>query len=645
MVLLRNSSRGGMGLILLALTGMGDAQARAADLADLSLEELANLEVTSVSRRAERLADAPASIYVISAEDIRRSGVTSLAEALRLAPNLNVARVDASQYAVSARGFNNAIGNKLLVLVDGRTIYTPLFSGVFWDQQDVMLEDVERIEVISGPGATLWGANAVNGVINVITRSAQDTQGGLLSVAAGNLEGNAAYRYGGKLGDEGHYRIYAKGSQLQNTKTASGAAVADGRDWGQGGFRADWKAGRDGFTLQGDAYNGRAEDRGPSPFAVFGGVPQGRIETSGANLLGRWTRQLEASELRVQAYYDHSERDDINLFRPVADIFDIEAQHGFRLGEGRLLWGGGYRYARDQVAPGMAFGLIPAGFIPSSRTLEWWNVFVQGEFPLTSTVELTVGVKAEHNDYTGAEYLPSLRLAWKPSPSFLLWSALSRAVRAPSRIDRDLFLPTTPPFAIAGGPNFESEVAEVLELGVRGQASRTLSYSLTAFWHEWDRLRSGSATVPARVENKVQGPAYGFEGWGTWQAASMLRLSAGFSTLRKHLEAEPGAVSATSVDDPALSNDPEFQWMLRASLNPAPRHEFDATVRRVGRLPHPEVPEYTALDLRYGWRARRDLELSLTVQNAADPSHPEFNAAPARSEIARGFLLAMKWSH
>jgi iron complex outermembrane recepter protein len=635
--------RGTFAVIMLGLPVCAVAQPTASSLADLSLEDLANLQITSVSRRAERLADAPASIYVITAEDIRRSGVTSLPEALRLAPILQVARIDASQYAISGRGFNNAIGNKLLVLIDGRTVYTPLFSGVFWDQQDVMLEDVERIEVITGPGATLWGANAVNGVINVLTRSARDTQGTLVSAGAGNMETGVAARHGIALGEQGGFRVYGKATRLQNTEQANGTAVADGRDWGQAGFRADWKAGRDGFTLQGDGYNGRAEDRGPSPFAAFGGVPQGRIETSGANLLARWTRQLDTSELRVQAYYDHTERDDINLFRPIADIFDVEAQHGFRAGENRILWGGGYRHGRDKVAPGMAFGLVPVGFIPSSRSLEWWNVFVQGEFALSSTVDLTAGVKVEHNDYTGEEYLPSLRLAWKASQSFLLWGALSRAVRAPSRIDRELFFPTTPPFAIAGGPNFESEVAEVVELGVRGQASRTLNYSLTAFWHEWDRLRSGSATVPALIENKVQGPAYGVEGWGAWQAAAALRLSAGFSTLRKRLEAEAGA-SASSVNDPNLSNDPEFQWMLRASLNPAPRHELDATLRRVGKLPNPAVPEYTAFDLRYAWRASRSLDLSATLQNAFDPEHPEFGAAASRSEIPRALYLAVRWA-
>src|SRR5688572_3602770 len=289
----------------------GTAAAQQKPLLDLSLEELANLEITSVSRRGEPLSRAPASIYVITGEDIRRSAARSLPEALRLAPNLQVARINASQYAISARGFNNAVGNKLLVLVDGRTVYTPLFSGVFWDQQDLMLEDIDRIEVISGPGATLWGANAVNGVINVITRRATQTQGALLSGGAGSREHGAAVRFGGELGS-GHYRMYAKANERENTRFAPGGppprfpggaprSKSDGREHTQVGFRADWGSSREGFTLQGDAYEGAGEDPGQS----FGLVV-GQHEVRGGNLLARWTSVLSGgSDLRVQAYVDH----------------------------------------------------------------------------------------------------------------------------------------------------------------------------------------------------------------------------------------------------------------------------------------------------------------------------------------------------
>jgi iron complex outermembrane recepter protein len=633
----------GTGCAPVCLATAGEApratQSTVAELMELSLEELLDVEVTSVSKHPERLADAASSIFVISSDAIRRSGVTSLPEAMRLAPNLQVARIDNSQYAISARGFNNAVGNKLLVLIDGRTVYTPIFSGVFWDQQDVVLEDVERIEVISGPGATLWGANAVNGVINVTSRQAEDTQGALVSVHGGNREAGATLRYGGALGESSHFRIYAKGSQLQNTEMASGAAVADGFDWGQAGFRADWRANRDTFTVQGDAYEGRAEDRGAPDFG-----PIGRIESSGANLLARWTRQLDRSELHVQAYADHAEREDRNTFSPEADVFDVELQHSLQYGNNHLVWGGGYRHGRDEVQPGMFLGLIPSGFIPSSQELNWWNVFGQADFSVTDTLTLTAGIKFEHNDYTGLEHLPSVRLAWKVSPALSAWAAASRAVRAPARIDRELFLPTTPPFLFAGGPDFESEVADVYEVGLRGQASNRVSYSATLFWHEWENLRSGTSPV-VFLENKIHGSAYGLEAWGTWEVARAWRLSAGLMTLRKDLELERGSTDPGGVDNPNLSNDPKTQWMLRASTNLSHNHQLDTTVRHVGQLPNPVVPEYTAVDVRYGWRMRNELELSVTLRNAFDQEHVEFNHAPTRSEIAREIYAKLEWRY
>ncbi|MCI3951985.1 MAG: hypothetical protein K0R53_1482, partial [Burkholderiales bacterium] len=318
--------------LLLVAAFPAQSAAPARDLADLSLEELSNIEVTSVSRRAERLSDAPASIFVITREDIRRSGVTSLPEALRLAPNLQVARVNASSYAISARGFNNSIGNKLLVLIDGRTVYTPLFSGVFWDAQDVMLEDVERIEVISGPGATLWGSNAVNGVINVTTRPARDTQGALVSAGAGNLERGGAVRYGAALGGGGHVRLYGKYFDRDNTERADGSPVRDAWDKGQFGFRADWGGADRSFTLQGDAYRGELEQAAP-----------GQIKLEGMNLLGRWNHHLgDGSNLRFQAYYDHTQRNQPGTFREELDIFDVELQHALKpLGAHALVWGGG----------------------------------------------------------------------------------------------------------------------------------------------------------------------------------------------------------------------------------------------------------------------------------------------------------------
>jgi iron complex outermembrane receptor protein len=618
----------GAAVAFVVAPGLAAAQ-QVADLADLSLEQLGNIEITSVSRRTERLSEAPASIFVITGEDIRRAGVTSLPEALRLAPILQVARTSASQYAISARGFNNSIGNKLLVLIDGRTVYTPLFSGVFWDAQDVMLEDVERIEVISGPGATLWGANAVNGVINVITRPAQSTQGLLVAGGAGNIERGASVRHGGTFGADGHYRLYGKYFDRDNTERANGTAVRDGWDKGQVGFRADWGGANRTITLQGDAYRGELEQAAP-----------GKTKIGGLNLLGRWNQKLaDGSDLRVQTYYDRIEREIPGSFREELDIVDVEFQHAVRpLGAHRVLWGAGYRYARDHVQNSAALA-----FLPADRDLNWWNLFVQDEIALRSGLQLTLGAKLESNDYTGVEVLPSARLAWQPAADRLIWGAVSRAVRAPSRLDREFFIPGTAPFLLKGGPNFQSEISNVIEIGYRAQASSAVSYSVTAFHHRHDRLRSvepapGGGFV---LDNKIEGKTSGLEAWGSYRVTSAWRLSGGLVLLDQDLRLKPG--SANTGGESALGNDPTHQWMLRSTLDITARHEFDLAVRRIGALPNPGVPAYTAVDARLGWRPRNDVELSLTLQNLFDPMHPEFGSAATRSEIERSVFLKLLW--
>lgn len=608
------------------------AQSRTTDFADLSLEQLAEIEVTSVSRRAERLADAPASIFVIRNDDIRRAGVRTLAEALRLAPNLQVARTASSTYAISSRGFNNAIGNKLLVLIDGRTVYTPLFSGVFWDQQDVMLEDIERIEVISGPGATLWGANAVNGVINVIMRTAGDNRGALIAAGAGNRDEAVGFRYGGKLGESGHFSIYGKSLELQNTHNAAGVSLPDGWQKGQAGFRADWGWSGRTFSFQGDVYSGKGEDRPTG----------GRVEASGTNLIARWNEQLSSgSDIHLQAYHDRSERVDRTGFQGDVNTYDVEFQHAIAFDAHKALWGAGYRRSRDAVPSTLP--PVSIVFEPSNRTLTWQNVFVQDEARLSESVKFTVGLKLERNDYTGWERLPTARLAWKPADNELVWGAVSRAVRAPARLDRDfslVFVPLNFPF-IRGGPYFESEVANVLEIGYRAQPSDALTYSVTAFRHNYRKLRSGMPP-PAFVENRISGFENGVEAWATWRAARAWRLSGGFSTLHQRLGVEPGSNDPTGPI--ALGNDPDHQWLLRSLFNLTDRTEFDVMVRRVGSLPAqapaPAVPGYTAVDARLGWRPNRSLELSITLENLLDNKHAEFTTA---SLYGRSVFLRLLW--
>jgi iron complex outermembrane receptor protein len=593
------------------------------EFADLSLEELGSIDVTSVSKKAERLSDAAASIFVITGEDIRRSGATSLPEALRLAPNLQVSRVNASNYAISARGFNSTAGNKLLVLIDGRSVYTPLFSGVFWDVQDVLLEDVERIEVISGPGATLWGANAVNGVINVITRSAKDTQGGFVAPGAGNLETGAAARYGAQLDSGGHFRVYGKYFDRQNTERADGSEVRDGWNKGQMGFRADWDAASDSFTLQGDAYDGKLEQQ-----------PQGTADIAGMNLLAHWSRKFaDGSSLRLQGYYDRTERDIPGLFGENLDIMDVELQHAIRpLGAHELVWGAGYRYANDSVQN------RALAFIPADRNLYWANLFVQDGIALRDNLHLTLGAKVEHNVYTGYEFLPSMRIAWKPAPERLIWSAVSRAVRAPSRIDRDLIFP-----GISGGPDFRSEVSNTIELGYRAQPTSAVSYSVTAFHSVHDHIRSieqapGGGSL---IGNGIKGHTSGIEAWGSYQATRAWRLSSGAVLLRQRLELKPDSTSLQGVS--GEGNDPKHRWMLRSSYELTERHELDIIVRHVGELPNPVVPAYTAVDARLGWKADRNFELSLTLQNMFDPSHPEFGLPATRSELDRSAFAKLLW--
>ena len=616
---------------LLAASSHGLAATLSSEpLSELSLEELGNVEITSVSRRAEPLSEAAASVYVITADDIRRSGATRLPEALRLAPNLQVARVNANSYAISARGFNNALGNKLLVLIDGRTVYTPLFSGVFWDSQQVMLADVERIEVISGPGGTLWGANAVNGIINVITRHASETQGGLIALSGGEDGWGGDARFGGRIGS-GHFRAFVQRHRTDASRSPAGNELADRWDTAQTGFRADWGDAAQGLRLIGNAYRGESSVR-----------PFGPLEVSGANLLARWRRQLEGdASLRVQAYYDRAERHDPIQFHDLMEIADLEFHHAFVSGRNAILWGGGYRVAHDRVDPGLL-----VAFIPAHKNLHWSHLFVQDEIAISGSLELTFGLKLEHNDYTGLEALPSARFSWKTGDGDLLWGALSRAVRTPSRIDREFFFPSFPPFLIRGGPDFESEVANVAEIGFRSQPTPALSYSVTVFHHDFDRLRSGQPVAGGgfQVQNGTEGTTSGIEAWGTLQLTEGWRLSGGLAALHKRLRLKPGALDPDGTT--ALGNDPDYQWQLRSTTLFSGGYDFTMTVRGVDDLPSPAIPGYTTLDLGFGWRPNEHIELRLLVNDAFDAGRVEFapGLLSAPSEFGRTTHLNLLWT-
>ncbi len=601
--------------------------ADAGSLADLSLEQLTNIVVTSVSRRAQSLADAPASVYVITHDEIRRSGVTSLPEALRLAPNLQVARADTNQYAITARGFNNVLANKLLVMIDGRTVYSPLFSGTFWEAQDVLLEDIDRIEVISGPGTTLWGANAVNGVINILTRDAQETQGTLVAGGGGNAEYGGAGRYGGAAGDGAHWRAYAKSIHRDGSELVNGTPIRDASTHTQAGFRVDWDTATDERTLQGDAYTSDIDQ-----------LPSART-VRGANLLGRWSTRLPDGALaRVQAYYDYTYRDHPGTFRESLSTFDLEAQYGARIGERHeIVAGAGYRVARDDVTNGPQ-----QAFLPPDRTLAWGNLFAQDQIALAEDVALIVGAKIETNVYTDVEFLPNIRLAWRPAAGQMLWASASRAVRSPSRIDRDYYVPGAPPYFIVGNETFDAEIANVYELGYRAQLASTLSVTVTAFTTDYDRLRSVRPQAGGAVlANDIEGTNTGVEAWASWRVLPAWQLLGGITALRERWHVKPGATDIGGFTQ--LGNDPALQWNARSSWDILPTLGLDVMARGVGALPAPTVPGYTAVDARLAWRPTRALEVSLTGQNLTG-KHAEWGPASNRAEFGRTFFLAFQWT-
>ena len=619
---------------LLCQAGTAAAQRPDPSLVDFSLEQLSEIVVTSVSRQETRLADAPASIYLISGAEIRRSGAATLPEALRLAPNLQVARSDTRSYAVTARGFSSTIENKLLVMIDGRSVYSPLFSGVFWDMQDVVMEDIERIEVISGPGATIWGANAVNGVINIITRAAKDTQGGLLSTNLGEHARNGTARYGGALAG-GYYRVYAMADLYGDTDSEAGVRQNTGWHRSQAGFRADWdNTPEQGFMLSGDTYQG-----------MLSQVRGADIRIAGGNLVGRLTRKFaDGSDLRLQAYLDHTERDQPNTGAQRLDTLDLEAQQGLRLGDHQLEWGGGYRYTRDRVQNGPLLR-----FTPAERILRWANIFAQDELALRPGLRLTAGLKLEHNIYTGTESLPSLRLAWNPDSSQLVWGAASRTVRAPSRIDRDLYVinaaaattPGAPLYTIEGGPDFVSETARVLELGYRSQPATAVSYSATLFYSEYDKLRT-LESPPGRgavFGNLAEGTAYGIEAWARWQPARNWRLSAGAVWQDVATHRKPGSLDI--VGSGLNANDPRRYWSLRSAHDLGDSVQADFGLRYMGSLPQPAVPAYYELDARLAWQLRRNVELALAGQNLLHRSHAEFGSPGTRQVFERALSLQL----
>jgi iron complex outermembrane recepter protein len=643
------------------------------ELTTLSLEELMKVEVTSVSKQTQPLFEAAAAVFVISQEDIRRSGVTTIPEALRMAPGIQVARLDTHRWAISSRGFSSEFANKLLVLIDGRTVYSPLFSGVFWDAQDTVLEDIDRIEVIRGPGASLWGANAVNGVINIITKKTKDTQG-LLAVVGGGTEERAftTLRYGASLGEHTHARIYGKFSERDDFVRSDGTPGGD--DWrnGRGGFRLDRDlSSQDSLTIQGDYYRGTEGFGFTEPLLTtpYSRSIRDRWSYSGGNVLSRWKRTFsDSSSLLVQTYYDRTERDS-RLFTERRDTFDIDLQHSFAWGNAhRVIWGLGYRFTNDHIVNSTTIRTTPA-----NRILNLFNGFVQDELTLIpNTLAVTAGTKVEHNDFTGWVVQPSGRLRWTPTQTLMFWGAISHAVRTPSRAEHDTTLDqmALPPNALfpgspvalttfGGQRSFRNESLVAYEIGTRYQPMETWSIDIVAFYNRYNRLRSiepaasSLATnpppphlvIPFVANNQLAAETHGIEVSSEWHPINWWHLRATYSYLRIQM------ITGTSLDPTgrnANGESPQHQASLRSLMQLPGNIELDLWGRFVDRLPTVNIPAYLSLDTRIGWKPIKNIEVSVVGQNLLESRRPEFSSAFVAqngTEAQRGAYVKLTWRY
>ena len=615
------------------------------DLRGLSFEELLDVKVTSVSKKSESVSQSAAAISVISQEDIRRSGAMSLPEAIRLAPGMQVASIDASNWAVSARGFNDTFANKLLVMIDGRPIYTPLYSGVFWDSQETFMDDIDRIEIVRGPGATLWGANAVNGVINVISKNAKETQGMLAFGTLGTeILGSAGFRYGFQLREDLHMRVYGQYQERDSSVLSDGSDASDSYELGQGGFRLDWEpSAQNKVTFQGDVYAGSssylADSFPASP--PFSGTVIRTPNVGGGNILGRWNHYFsEDSPLSLQMFYDHTDRDS-GFIEEQRSTFDIDLQQRFPIGNSvEMVIGGNYRNSRDELVGPLGLALLPQtdGFSPAEETLELRSGFIQGGWDIIEEkLNLTLGSKFEDNDYTGIEIQPSARIRWHPRERHTLWGAVSRAVRIPSRSERGIrltqFAPALPGIvSFLGSDDFRAEDMMAYEIGYRMQQNDRLWWDVASFYNVYDRLQTrelsfpsfvgGIPVIPVTAANLMQGESYGVELSLNWQLTDWWRVKPAYSYL--HINVEKDAVSTDVTAQSVEGSSPRQTFSVWSYMDLPHGFEFDTGLRYVDSLPGLGVPGYVALDARFGWRVNDSVTVSVGAKNLLDDRHSEF---------------------
>ena len=607
----------------------------AQNLKRMSIEELTQLDITTASRRVEPLAQVADAVSVIRGEDVRRAGVANLAEALRLADGIAVARADNQTWAISTRGFNISTANKILVLIDGRTVYSPLFAGTFWSVQDVPLADIDRIEVIRGPGGAIWGANAVNGVINIITKPAADTKGLSVGFGAGTEErAITTVQYGASAGAF-DYRVYGKFRARDGQVLSTGVDANDGVKYGQGGFRLETKPGAtNAWLLQGDAYAGRE--------GLFN-TPDTHVD--GANLMGRWTRRSSASsQFRAQVYFDHVYRRVFAQLRDVRNTIDVDLQQQFASGRHAVIVGGHARASRGDDTGNAAFF-----FDPRVRVSTIAGVFVQDEITLSPRrVALIVGSKFERNTFTGVETQPSVRVRWTPSSRRTLWGAVSRAVRLPTRFDTDLRFtnPVTRAVTLTGSMDFDSEKVVAFEAGYRAEIAGRLSLDVAGYRNIYDDLRSqefpAAAGQPIVLRNMMNARTWGTELSGTLLVTPGWRVQTGYVYMRQAFKFDAGSRDPTRGFNEF--NDPTHTFKLRTAFDLPKGFEADAFLRHIGRLPHPVIPAYGELDARIGWRWSPRWEISLIGQNLLHAQHEEFRlAGPLREQFQRGAYVRVLW--
>ena len=621
-------------VIIVSLAGVAFGQVPRSgqldELKQLSIEELADTDVTTASRRIERLADVAAAVTVISSEDLRRMGVTTLAQALRLAGQLHVSQISGPQYAITARGFAISTANKMLVLIDGRTVYSPVFAGVFWETQDMSLLDIDRIEVIRGPGGSIWGANAINGVVNVISKRATETKGTLVDVALGtSILGPYTVRQGGRLGSAGAYRAYAKVRFEDSHQLLNGADALDDFDFGQAGFRIDSDSSRrNQLTLQGDVYTG-----------TTGLSSTTETNLSGGNLLGRWTGASTNHSTSVQAYFDHTYRRVPNQYRGTLNTIDIDAQHHWTSERHNVVFGAGYRhYDGDDLGDGPGFF-----FEPRQRQSHRFNVFAQDEFTLGRGVFLTIGSKFERNDFTGFEIQPTVRGRWSAAHQSV-WGAVSRAVRVPTRFDTDLRIriPNSTNLLLTGSDAFKSEAVAAYEAGYRRLFHERLSIDIAAYVNRYADLRSQEfLPPPITLANTMNALARGFETTASMQVMPRWQVHASHAYHWKEMTFDPESTDPTK--GVAEANDPRNMFKLRSYVTVTNRIEIDAFYRYVGELPQPAVDAYHELDARFGYRVRPGWDLSLIGINLLHDRHLEFRAGTAPETYERAVTLRSIW--